>query len=52
MMLRTQRDILGNAMNEIAAWQDGKVGSHMDEPGAASVARKALKAAGIKRGAA
>ena len=47
--LRTQRDMLGKAMNEIAAWRDGKVGSHMDEPGAASVARKALKAAGIKR---
>lgn len=33
LVLRTQRDILGKAMNEIAAWQDGKVGAHMDEPG-------------------
>jgi hypothetical protein len=46
--LRTQRDLLSKEMNQIAAWRDGKVGSHMDEPDAASTARKALKAAGIK----
>lgn len=50
--LRTQRDTLVKTMNQIAAWKDGKVGPHMDEPGSASVARKALKAAGIKRGGA
>ena len=30
------------ALNEIAAWGDGEVGPHMDEPGAACIARAAI----------
>ena len=30
--------------NNLAAWNDGKVGSHMDEPYSAEVAREAITA--------
>ena len=30
------------ALNEIAAWGDGEAGPHMDEPGAACIARAAI----------
>ena len=30
------------ALNEIASWGDGGVGPHMDEPGAACIARAAI----------
>jgi hypothetical protein len=33
---------LVEALDDLAAWQDGEVGSHMDEPHAAFVARVAL----------
>jgi len=32
------------AFNNLAAWNDGEVGSHMDEPYAAEVAREAITA--------
>ena len=37
-----QRDAMLAAFNELAAWGDGDVGHHMDEPHAASVARRIL----------
>ena len=37
-----QRIELLTAFNELAAWGDGDVGHHMDEPHAASVARRLL----------
>jgi len=30
------------ALNDLAAWNDGEIGSHMDEPYAAKVARAAI----------
>jgi precorrin-6x reductase len=33
------------ALNMLAAWNDGEIGSHMDAPYAAEVARAAIKAA-------
>jgi len=33
---------LREALNEIAAWHEGPIGPHMDEPAAASTARLAL----------
>jgi len=32
------------AFNDLAAWNDGEVGSHMDEPYSAEIARKAITA--------
>ena len=43
--LKRQRDLMLDALNNIAAWNDGEVGGHMDEPGSAKVARNAIKAA-------
>jgi hypothetical protein len=43
--LKRQRDLMLDALNNIAAWNDGEVGGHMDEPGSAKVAREAIKAA-------
>jgi hypothetical protein len=40
--LKRQRDELLAALNDLAAWPDGNIGSHMDEPHAASVARRLL----------
>ena len=34
------------ALNSIAAWHDGNLGPHMDEPGSAQIARDAL---GVQR---
>ena len=43
--LKRQRDLMLAALNDIAAWHDGEIGSHMDEPGSAKAARNAIKAA-------
>lgn len=43
--LKRQRDLMLAALNDIAAWTDGEVGGHMDEPGSANAARNAIKAA-------
>jgi hypothetical protein len=32
------------AFNDLAAWNDGEVGSHMDEPYSAEIAREAITA--------
>jgi hypothetical protein len=32
------------ALNDLAAWHDGEVGGHMDEPYSAEVAREAITA--------
>lgn len=40
--LKRQRDLMLDALNNIAAWNDGEVGGHMDEPGSAKVARDAI----------
>jgi hypothetical protein len=32
------------AFNDLAAWNDGEIGSHMDEPYSAEIARKAITA--------
>ena len=40
--LHALNDELGKVLNKIAAWNDGNVGPHMDEPFAAYLARAAL----------
>ena len=38
----SEAERLREALNEIAAWHEGPIGPHMDEPAAASTARLAL----------
>ena len=41
--LHAENEVTLKALNDIAAWHDGEVGGHMDEPGSAKVAREAIQ---------
>lgn len=41
--LHAENEVMLKALNDIAAWHDGEVGGHMDEPGSAKVAREAIQ---------
>ena len=40
--LHAENEVMLKALNNIAAWNDGEVGGHMDEPGSAKVARDVI----------
>lgn len=41
--LHAENEVMLKALNDIAAWHDGEIGGHMDEPGSAKVAREAIQ---------